>query len=820
MMSPLLPSLGLAATLALVGATVALAAPRAIPVPLPDHPGNVFLEGKAVAVTVPVLDAAAWEVVDYDGKKVAEGRTTSGRAEVGALPVGWYEIRWGGAGGGPTGRTAAAVLARLKAPTPDTSPIALDVAMAWFYKEDRMPAAANLAALAGVNWVRDRLAWGHMEPKKGEFSGPNQYDASARIQAEAGLRVLQVNHSSPPWANPNGKRFPPDLRDAYRFHREMARRWKGRVAAFEPWNEADIDVFGGHTGAEMASLQKASYCGLKAGDAGAIACLNVFASATRAILDDLAANEAWPYFDTFNLHHYADTDHYPGIYAAFRAASAGRPLWVTEFARPVHWSGDETAKEPSDADLKVQAERVAQVFAASLHEGPRAAFYFLLPHYVEGQTQFGILRPDLTPRPAYVALAAVGRLLADARPLGRPKDVPPNVRAYLFRARPDGRESEVLVAWANEGKPDLPLRALPYAVFDHLGRERRVPMGFKDIKDDQGHLVAGGPIPGPLRLAAAPVFALFVPEGHAKAKVALDPPPAAPPRLPGEPSPVVLQAVWPKERVALARSAYRLSSKEAETIPVYVYNFSDQPVEGTLGVAGPEGWHLALPEKTAVAAGDRAELKLTVDARGLAPRLTETVRIAGDFGPAGRPVLSLTVMPEPRTFPEGKNLPVPGADRVDRWAPQASGGSGLTVKADGQAMLVEAALGGGDRWVYPRMELADDERPPRDAVGVQATLTLLEGEAVFRAVFTEANGSGYVVDFVTQPERGKIVETVAMFADGVHGAGWSKPDANGRLDVAEIRAMAIGCNPTGERMRYRMERVRWLRAAEAGRPQK
>ncbi|HUU09134.1 MAG TPA: hypothetical protein VM431_01190 [Phycisphaerae bacterium] len=316
--------------------------------------------------------------------------------------------------------------------------------------------------------------------------------------------------------------------------------------------------------------------------------------------------------------------------------------------------------------------------------------------------------------------------------------------------------------------------------------------------------------------AAVLILAAVLAGGAAAAKMKLTPPPATPPRLPGKPSPVVLQAVWPKERVALSRSAYRLSSKQAETIPVYAYNFSDQPVEGTLGVAGPEGWHLTLPRKVAVAAGDRAHLELTVDARGVAPRLTETVRIAGDFGPAGRPVLSLAVMPEPRTFPKGRNLPVPGADRADRWVPQASGGSSLTVKADGQAMLVEATLGGGDRWVYPRMELADDQRPPPDAVGVQATLTLLEGEAVFRTVFTEANGSGYAVDFVTQPERGKTVETVALFADGTHGAGWSKPDANGRLDVAEIRTMAIGCNPTSERMRYRIERVRWLRAAEAG----
>ena len=607
--------------LVLLASTAILAAPRAIPSPLPDHPGNVYLAGEFIGVTLPVLDLATWRVTDYDGKTVAEGRTTSGRAEFGSLAVGWYEVRWG-EGDSPNQRASLAVLQPLAAPTPETSPIGIDVAMAWFYKEPQMPAVANLCALAGVNWVRDRLSWGEVEKKRGEITpAPTKYDASARIQSEAGLRVLQVNHSSPSWANPNHKRFPEDLRDAYRFHREMARRWAGQVVAFEPWNEADIDMFGGHTGAEMASMQKASYLGLKAGNPQVVACQNVFASANKAILADLAANQAWPYFDTFNLHHYAKADDYPGIYAAFRTASAGRPLWTTEFSMPVHWAGDASRKEPSDADLRVQSERVAKVFAAALHEGSQAAFYFLLPHYVEGQTQFGIVRPDLTPRPAYVALAAVGRLLADARPLGRLKDVPQNVRAFLFRAKPDGEEREVLVAWTAEGAAEIALPVAPLAVYDHFGRPR----------------------PGPVALSPAPVLAVFA--TGAAAKMTLDPSPQPPPRAAGDPSPVVLQAVWPTERTDLKRSAYRIAAGKAETISVYVYNFSAKPVEGTFEVAGPRGWRVNFAKDAKIPPEERLQLTLTVEAAGTAAE-GETVRIQGTFGPAGRPVLSLRLAPE------------------------------------------------------------------------------------------------------------------------------------------------------------------------------
>ena len=36
-------------------------------------------------------------------------------------------------------------------------------------------------------------------------------------------------------------------------------------------------------------------------------------------LADFNDNEAWPYFDTFNLHHYEPLQNYPKLYADFRA---------------------------------------------------------------------------------------------------------------------------------------------------------------------------------------------------------------------------------------------------------------------------------------------------------------------------------------------------------------------------------------------------------------------------------------------------------------------------------------------------------------------
>jgi hypothetical protein len=589
---------------------------RTVPHPLPAHPGNIFLAGEEVVVAAPPQAPQAWRAVDYEESTVAEGRLDEdGRARLGKLPVGYYELL-SGAGNG-TNRVTLGVLEPLRAPTPLTSPIAIDVAMAWFFPKERMASPANLCALAGIKWVRDRLLWSELEPKRGKFAPSTRYDSSAEAQVAAGLQVLQVGHVSAPWANPNTKRFPPDLRDIYRFYREMAHRWQGQVRAIEPWNEADIAMFGGHTGSEMASLQKAAYLGLKAGNPKVIACENVFAIHRAATLRDFDANEAWPYFDTFNLHCYEPLQGYPKAYADFRAVSAGKPLWVTETSVHVRWQRDEHLRELSAEDLRLQSERVTKTYALALHQGAAEVFYFMLPQYSEGTVQFGLLHADLTPRPGYLALAAVGRLLADAKPLGRLPLPDAAGQAYFFAAKPDGHAADVIVAWAQQ-ETSLELPKAPKACFDHLGRPWPV----------EGKTLKVGP---------APVYAVLAKHAHP----ALTPPPKPAKLLTGKPGPLVLQALLPEEDVVVDKSAYRLLGGQSHKVPVFLYNFSDQKAVGRLKASGFDGWQTTFPATAEIGPGERKELTLELSCGSTNGWTEGGVRISGDFGAGGKPVLAL-----------------------------------------------------------------------------------------------------------------------------------------------------------------------------------
>ena len=760
--------------------------------PLPNHPGNVVLAGTDLSVRLPDVGETkdqperVWKATDYEGKTVKEGATKDGVARLGQLPVGYYEVRCPGS---PAPVTAA-VLAPLKVrPTVD-SPICLDVATAWFYKKEQLPAVANLCSLAGVSRVRDRLNWAVLESEAGKFAGPGIYDETAAAQFAAGLSVLQVNHVTPKWAGNNPKRFPSDLRDIHRFYRVMAERWRGSVAAFEPWNEADIDMFGGHTGSEMASLQKAAYLGLKAGNPAVIACMNVFALSRDEPLDDLTANEPAPYFDTFNLHHYASLDKFPATYASFRRAAGGKPMWTSEFQIPVHWSGDPVAQELSVENLRLQAERLTMSYAAGLNEGPVAMFYFVMPHYTEGETQYGLLHKDLTPRASFVALAAVGRLLAEAKPLGRLKPATPAVTGYLFNASPDGVPSVVLVAWTADQTRDLNLGVKPVSLFDHLGRS--LP-----IDDTTVHL------------KRQPIYAVLPRDAASRFSFTPFKPVDAPANI--TPSPIVLQAVIRRDDVHLNDSAFKISSQKPAAVSMFAYNFADAPARGTLTVAGPSAWKFEAPKTLELAAGERKQIDFKIDCNGETPEHMSTLKLTADMGAHGKSVLSFRVLPVPQIVSAARIVPLKAATDVTRFKPEALPGTKLDMQATASGVSVDATLPAGDRWIYPRLDLKPNERAPVGTKSIRVRFKSIEGKAEFRVLFIKSNGAVYVGSSEFQPNAGEALELFFHVASAGFGKGFSPPDPDGKLDPSDITAIRIGCNASDARVRYEFDDVNWVK---------
>jgi len=783
----------------------------AVPLPLPERPGNICVEDdEAWGVLSPGFErAVSWEARDLDGKRVAQGvcQTGAARFELGQQPVGWYRIEGVNESGKPVAWTTAAVLKRLAAPVPADSPVRIDTANAWFTRtgepeKDRrkMEAFASLAALAGVSGARDRLTWGELESASGVFHDATRYDDSARILRGAGLEVLQVYHGTPEWAQTPHleagkahKRFPRDLRDPFRFCRAAAGRFKGTIQAWEPWNEANIPGFGGHLIDEMVALQKASYLGFKAGDPSLTVCWNVYAGSGTALhAQGVVEGGGWPYYDTYNHHTYSGVEQYVNEFATARQGACGRPLWLSECGIHVRWEGERG--ELPEAEEVRQARFVPKSFATSLFAGVSRHYFFILGNYCEGQVQFGLLRHDLTPRRGYLALAATGRLLAGARPLGRMTNGA--ARVYVFRARPDGAARDVVVAWADKGRvaSDMLRGAAVEAVYDGYGRPLR------------------NGVPG--ELTESPFFAVL-PSGAGERFAAEKPLRVAPAPAALEPSPVVMQAIMPQTRSRLDIQAYEVDLGTAQSVSVALYNFSDAGVRGRLKVdVVPEGWQVALPiEVIELRPMERQVVALNVfipPQAGRAALFGAPVRLHGDFGEAGHTRLAFRLACPAVAVTPSRISVIPSAAEPAAWADNIVHGATLAHAPQDSGMAFDMRFGDQDPWGYPQLTLAANERPPDGADGIQAEIEVTEGEGTLRVQFIETGGACYVCELPYDfSQRGR--QTLTAFFEKASWGPHSRPDADGKLVPTEVAGVMLGINATrNSRVRLVVGGVRWV----------
>jgi hypothetical protein len=129
----------------------------------------------------------------------------------------------------------------------------------------------------GLGWVKQQVEWFRYNP------APGQYDWGAldRIVDGANARGINVLFSvvkAPRWARPSGDtdEGPPADPNTYAtFVREMAARYKGRVKAYEIWNEQNLFYEWGGRGGKLnagryVELLAAAYTAIKSVDPAAV----------------------------------------------------------------------------------------------------------------------------------------------------------------------------------------------------------------------------------------------------------------------------------------------------------------------------------------------------------------------------------------------------------------------------------------------------------------------------------------------------------------------------------------------------------------------
>jgi hypothetical protein len=130
----------------------------------------------------------------------------------------------------------------------------------------------------GFDWIKQGFGWRDIEDiTKGHF---NWYFADWIVDRaeEAGLKVLARIDRQPFWSQQPGDSLylngpPADLSDLRHFCFALAERYRGRIEAYQVWNEPNLGREWGNrtpSAAEYVELLKACYVGIKMADAEAI----------------------------------------------------------------------------------------------------------------------------------------------------------------------------------------------------------------------------------------------------------------------------------------------------------------------------------------------------------------------------------------------------------------------------------------------------------------------------------------------------------------------------------------------------------------------
>ncbi len=130
----------------------------------------------------------------------------------------------------------------------------------------------NAVAGMGFGWIKQQVEWIVYEPSKGNFQW-GELDRLVNSANAAGIKVLFSVLRSPKWANAEPDGPPQNFNDLGDFFAAMASRYKGRVHAYEVWNEQNLArEWRGHglSASRYVELLRICYNRIKAADPDAV----------------------------------------------------------------------------------------------------------------------------------------------------------------------------------------------------------------------------------------------------------------------------------------------------------------------------------------------------------------------------------------------------------------------------------------------------------------------------------------------------------------------------------------------------------------------
>ena len=791
--------------------------------------GGVFTvkETPTVSLSEPVK-GLVWMLFDWQRNTLASGLwPADGRLTFPGLPQGYYFVQARNADVALREFTFCIVPDPATRAYPRDSFYGVDAALSWvcspqhyavnWYGDNSYRACLDLIKLSGLPHLRERMCWGQVSSKPGEYQWGHYLD-NAKMARARGLLVSGMFHDAAKYAKRMIK-GPSDMGAVYRFCRDMGAAFGDAMGDWEFWNEQDIGFWPDPVWDYMSAM-KAAYLGFRAANPSMPVLNGAVCTGQFGTFDELMfENDLAKYSNVFNFHIYLPPSSYPSYFAKLysfldRVGAPNRQVWITESSTNIEGESDGEGLFPGYRAHSYEQEMVlAELYAKNriyMQMGGIARdYFFVFGAYNErnGTKDWGVQRRDGSVKPIFSAISATTEHLVGATIEGE-KKVGDGIRCFVFRQK-DGSQS--LAYWSVSPCDTAQGDGARVAKQQRMAIDRPFSLAVADGAypsanwcGTKGTATAKD---GKLALVASR-YASFV---DGLKGIAVDRPakpigeienyaPAA-----DEDLSVVMRIEFPTNQFRVAaQKTIAETDDDHGAVKLHVWNFSETPKTGRICVedARLEG----LPETVTLPAMGCATLDATLRFTNTAKSIAR-VCISGVFNGRRTSRLVAPIRSDKLLLATSDVVALPAND-VAYWERNDSAAT-TKISWDEQEKAVRFDCAWNDpkvdRWFYPLHRFKDRAESFDGA-------SLLEFEVKMQTNKMENNVSTSLVMLFPPKDGGRSHnmgytapidhwEKRRVALTGSHG----EPLANG------MGGFRVGCNPYGTQMTYWIRNVRLIK---------
>ena len=292
---------------------------------------------------------------------------------------------------------------------------------------------------AGITAIRDEAGWQGVEQVKGRYRMSKHNDRYVRAAASMGLNVMMIlDYANPHYDDGDRPRSREAIEGFCRYAEFMVQHFGKDIRLYEIWNEWDIGIGlpkpynKGGSAEDYYQLLKAVYPRLKAIDPNIIVVAGASTSGGvhKGWLNRIVELGALNVSDAISIHAYNYSEAFPnrspercslwmaGVQTMLREHNNGQdvPFYVTEMGWP-----NQIGKRGTEPGLS--ASYLARLYLLA-RQSPSFCGLWWYDFQDDGwnpehnENNFGIVKPDLTPKPHFHVMADVAKLVAHGQYLG------------------------------------------------------------------------------------------------------------------------------------------------------------------------------------------------------------------------------------------------------------------------------------------------------------------------------------------------------------------------------------------------------------------